>query len=188
MFCSSCGTENADQARFCSGCGAGLTAEDGRGGTIASEANTGGPRYAGFWIRVLASLIDWILAQIAIIIIVVPLAFVLGASMADTSSAEEIEASGEALGTILGIFVQWLWFTIPESSKWQATIGKKLLGLKVTDEAGRRIGFGRANGRYWSKILSGLILCIGFIMVAFTDKKQGLHDKIASTLVVRADA
>lgn len=61
-----------------------------------------------------------------------------------------------------------------------------MVGLKVTDENGARIGFGKANGRYWSKILSALILFIGFVMVAFTEKKQGLHDKIAGTLVVKA--
>lgn len=86
---------------------------------------------------------------------------------------------------MLGILIQWLWFTIPESSKWQATVGKKMLGLKVTDEKGERIGFGKANGRYWSKILSILILFIGFVMVAFTEKKQGLHDKMAGTFVVK---
>jgi uncharacterized RDD family membrane protein YckC len=105
--------------------------------------------------------------------------------MAGTSSATEISSAGEALGNLVGILITWLYFTISESSPWQATLGKKLLGLKVADEAGNRIGFGKANGRYWSKILSALILCIGFIMVAFTEKKQGLHDKIAGTLVFK---
>ena len=59
------------------------------------------------------------------------------------------------------------------------------LGMKVTDLAGNRISFLRATGRYFAKIISALILFIGFIMVAFTEKKQGLHDMIAGTLVVR---
>lgn len=81
--------------------------------------------------------------------------------------------------------IEWLYWTVFESSSWQATPGKRMLGLRVTDMDGNRIGFGRANARYWSKILSFLILLIGFLMVAFTRRKQGLHDLIASTLVLR---
>jgi len=70
----------------------------------------------------------------------------------------------------------------------QATLGKRVLGLKVTDEAGQRINFGRASGRHWGKILSGIICNIGYIMAAFTERKQALHDLIAKTLVVRGRA
>ena len=72
-----------------------------------------------------------------------------------------------------------------ESSVYQATLGKMMLGLRVTDLHGKRISIGRAVGRYFAKILSAVILCIGFIMAAFTQKKQALHDLIAGTLVVR---
>lgn len=187
MFCSQCGVSNVQQAKFCSSCGAplALAAESAiRQAAISTET----PKFAGFWLRTLALIIDGVLCQIAAFILAFPLGFALGVSMAGTSPMSEIEAVAGGLGFVLGILIQWLWFTVPESSRWQATVGKKLLGLKVTDEAGERIGFGRANGRYWSKILSALLLCIGFIMVAFTGKKQGLHDKIASTLVVRANA
>jgi uncharacterized RDD family membrane protein YckC len=129
-----------------------------------------------------------VLCDVATVILVFPLGLALGASMDGTHSSSEIEAAGQGLGFVLGVLIQWLWFTIPESSKWQATIGKKMVGLKVTDENGERIGFGKANWRYWSKILSGLILFVGFVMVAFTEKKQGLHDKIAGTLVVKVNA
>jgi uncharacterized RDD family membrane protein YckC len=141
--------------------------------------------YAGFWFRVIAAIVDAIISQIGVVIIVLPLAFALGASMAGTSSQREIEAAGEGLGMILGILIQWLYFTVSESSSWQATLGKKMFGLKVTDMTGKRIGFGKANARYWSKIISAIILLIGFLMVAFTKQKQGLHDIIAGTLVVK---
>ncbi|NWO06793.1 MAG: RDD family protein [Alteromonadaceae bacterium] len=141
--------------------------------------------YAGFWFRVIAAIVDAIISQIGAVIIVLPLAFALGASMAGTSSQREIEAAGEGLGMILGILIQWLYFTVSESSSWQATLGKKMFGLKVTDMTGKRIGFGKANARYWSKIISAIILLIGFLMVAFTKQKQGLHDIIAGTLVVK---
>jgi uncharacterized RDD family membrane protein YckC len=78
----------------------------------------------------------------------------------------------------------WLYYALMESSKYQATLGKIVLGIVVTDTSGQRISFGRATGRYFAKIISQIILLIGYIMIAFTEKKQGLHDIIASTLVV----
>lgn len=142
-------------------------------------------KYAGFWFRFIAAIVDGILVQIASFIIVLPLAFMLGMSMAESAALHEIEAAGSALGFVIGTLLQWLYFTVSESSGWQATLGKKMFGLRVTDADGNKIGFGKANGRYWGKILSALILCIGFLMIAFTQKKQGLHDIIAGTLVVR---
>lgn len=186
MFCPQCGSNNSPDARFCVSCGARF-APTAYSQVDLSSLVTTQPRNAGFWFRVLALFIDTFLCQTASVFLILPMAFALGASMADSATLDEIELAGESLGVVLGIVIQWLWFTIPESSKWQASLGKKLLGLKVTDENGNRIGFGRANGRYWSKILSGLLFGFGFLMVAFTQKKQGLHDKIAGTLVIRAN-
>ena len=70
------------------------------------------------------------------------------------------------------------------SSEKQATVGKMVLGMVVTDVNGGRISFGRATGRHFAKWLSALILGIGFLMAAFTERKQALHDMIADTLVV----
>jgi len=72
-----------------------------------------------------------------------------------------------------------------ESSSYQATLGKMIFGMKVTDLNGNRISFERATGRHFAKWLSGLVLCIGYIMVGFTERKQGLHDLLAGTLVRR---
>ena len=105
-------------------------------------------KYAGFWFRVIAAIVDGIIVQIAIIIIVFPLGFALGASMAGTSTIAEIKAAGHLLGFFIGTLVQWLYFTVSESSSWQATLGKKMFGLRVTDLMGNKIGFGKANGRY----------------------------------------
>ena len=80
----------------------------------------------------------------------------------------------------------WLYYAYCESSSWQGTLGKKALGLFVTDMEGRRVTFGRASGRFFAKIVSGLIpFAIGYIMAGFTAKKQALHDIIASCLVLR---
>jgi uncharacterized RDD family membrane protein YckC len=84
--------------------------------------------------------------------------------------------------------LNWLYFAIMESSGWQATLGKQALNLVVTGESGERIGFGRATGRYFAKILSLLTFLVGFFMVGWTQRKQGLHDLIAGTLVYRSDS
>lgn len=119
--------------------------------------------YAGFWMRVGAYLLD-------LLILVIPLT---------------ILAFIPILGIVLNIVGVWLYFALQESSERQATIGKRALNIYVTDMYGRRISFGQATGRYFSKIISSLILGIGYIMAGFTEKKQGLHDMIAGTLVKR---
>ncbi len=141
--------------------------------------------YAGFWKRVVASIIDSIILEVAGLIggaIVGAVAgFMLGLAGMEMGIVQLVCS---VLGFILGIVANWLYFTLMESSAKQATLGKMALGIVVTDMDGRRISFGKANGRYWAKILSALILCIGFMMAGFTEKKQGLHDILAGTLVV----
>ena len=93
---------------------------------------------------------------------------------------------GGGILAVLTIAASWLYEALMESSSYQATLGKMIFGMKVTDLYGNRISFARATGRHFAKILSGMILCIGFIMVGFTERKQGLHDLIAGTLVTRS--
>ncbi|MDO9040713.1 MAG: RDD family protein [Desulfocapsaceae bacterium] len=85
---------------------------------------------------------------------------------------------------ILGIILCWIYFAAMESAPSQGTLGEMALWIKVKDLGGNKIGFGKATGRHFGKILSGIILGIGFIMVAFIQKKQGLHDIMAGSLVV----
>jgi len=86
----------------------------------------------------------------------------------------------------LFVIVQWLYFAGMESSTRQATFGKAAMSLRVTDGNGQPLTFGHATGRFFAKIVSGMIpLAIGYIMAGFTAKKQALHDMIASTLVLR---
>jgi uncharacterized RDD family membrane protein YckC len=143
------------------------------------------PDYAGFWIRFLAYLIDTVVMSAVLL----PLGAVLGVVMVATDAGQNASILAlEGLIRIVSIIVGWLYFALLESSPWQATVGKKLLGLRVIDLNGNRISFGKASGRYFGKILSTLILFIGFIMVAFSDKKQALHDVLAGTLVVKGTA
>jgi uncharacterized RDD family membrane protein YckC len=81
--------------------------------------------------------------------------------------------------------MNWIYYAALESSSWQATLGKKILGLRVTDLAGNRISFARASGRFFGMILSSMILGIGFLMAGFTARKQALHDILAGCLVLR---
>jgi uncharacterized RDD family membrane protein YckC len=143
------------------------------------------PRYGGFWRRVLAYIIDSIIINIAVSALGVAIGLGLAVPM-QTSGSDFIEAVSGVTGGVLGLFGSWLYFAIMESSSQQATVGKLAMGLVVTDEAGHRIGFGRATGRYFAKILSALILMIGFMMVGWTERKQGLHDLIAGTLVFKS--
>lgn len=137
--------------------------------------------YAGFWKRFGAYLIDTIILAIPLWILM--FALVGGAVLSGSPDA----ASG-AIGVLwlVSLAAPWLYFALFESSSWQATPGKRALSIKVTDEHGRQLSFGRATGRYFGKFLSALILLIGFFMAGFTEKKQCLHDMIASCLVVNA--
>ena len=144
------------------------------------------PVYAGFWYRVLAHIIDSLLSACVFFPLGLVVGVIITASGQNPNSTTMIFARLGENG--ISILVTWLYFAICESSSWQGTVGKKVLGLRVTDLNGNQISFGTATGRHFAKILSTLLLGIGFIMVAFTEQKQGLHDQIAGTLVLRGPA
>ena len=85
----------------------------------------------------------------------------------------------------INLIFNWLYFTGLESSKLKATLGKSILGIIVTDLNNQKISFIQANIRYWSKLISILIMMIGLIMIMFTSKKQGFHDILAKTTVIK---
>lgn len=139
-------------------------------------------KYAGFGDRLVALIIDSILLWIVNAIIS---AAFIGSAMV-TSQALTTESVGSlVLMYIVIVGINYLYFALMESSERMATIGKRAMGLKVCDMNGERISFGRATGRYFAKIISGIILGIGYLMVIWSDKKQGLHDQIAGTLVTK---
>jgi uncharacterized RDD family membrane protein YckC len=88
-------------------------------------------------------------------------------------------------GWFVGSIASWLYYAMMESSEQQATLGKQAMKIYVTDMQGSRISFGQATGRHFAKIISAVIIYIGFIMAGFTDKKQALHDIIANCLVLK---
>lgn len=135
-------------------------------------------KYADFGQRLVAAIIDNVLLRVLGTVVGVAIG-ALGAA----SEADESVVMGIAI--VIGIVLQWLYYALQESSEAQATVGKKLLGLVVVSLTGERISFGQATGRYFGKLLSTIILLIGYLMQPFTEKKQALHDLLAGTLVIK---
>lgn len=155
--------------------------------------------YAGFWLRFVAYLIDYIIIQVVQSFVIIPMLAALGFGFAtagqgiDWNQLSEAEVVAviaaviAAVGSIalLSTAILVLYYSLMESSKYQATLGKMALGLKVTDMDGNRLDFGRAFLRQIGKILSTIIFFIGYIMAGLSAKKQALHDMIAGALVVK---
>ncbi|MCZ6586408.1 MAG: RDD family protein [Alphaproteobacteria bacterium] len=137
-------------------------------------------RYAGFWLRMVAGAFDTGIVLIAMWL----LAWVFNVNYA---ALEPTEAELNRIGLLEAgaIFVGWIYYASMESTAPQATVGKLFLGIYVTDLAGERLSFGRASLRYWAKVISTVILFVGFLMAAFTRHKQALHDIVASSLVLK---
>lgn len=157
--------------------------------------------YAGFWLRFVAYILDALILGIPFAFIII---FVLAGSGILRSIAASAPANPDAIVRMLGmafilriflvaIVVEWLYYALLESSAWQATLGKKALGLTVTDLSGSRISFGKASGRIFSMILFRIVPVAGpfllfpidCICAGFTQKKQALHDMMAGCLVIR---
>jgi len=139
--------------------------------------------YAGFWIRFVAYLLDAILLNIVFGIIAAIMGINLIPADPSTINAEYMSKMGTL--ELIAVVVTWLYFALMESSARGATVGKLILGLRVVDDQGARISFLRATGRFFAKVISAVILLIGYLMAAFTDRKRALHDIIAGTLVVK---
>lgn len=203
LFCNKCGIANAPGAQFCTNCGspmnpAAVAAPVPVAGTVPPPAAayspaaayppvSAGVRYGGFWIRVVAAIIDAIIVRV----VISPITIMFGGMswLAGTGGGiphAGIALLGGGLTFLLAVAGGWLYEAFLESSSYQATLGKMIFGMKVTDLQGHRISFARATGRHFAKILSAMILFIGFIMVGFSERKQGLHDMLAGTLVRRS--
>lgn len=133
--------------------------------------------YAGFWKRLAAALLDCMILLVPMLVLGIVVALVTGPKSKATLAAD--------LSTLA---VVWLYFAVMESSRKQATLGKLAFGIRVVGLDGERIGFFRASGRFFAKILSGLSLMVGFLMAAVTRRKQALHDVLAGCMVVNAEA
>jgi uncharacterized RDD family membrane protein YckC/RNA polymerase subunit RPABC4/transcription elongation factor Spt4 len=191
-FCPDCGSKRGININFCETCGFNFLGHQGTHNGIAAPhlrtyetgptLNISQPAhaqhhygtlagaYASFGRRVVASLIDFVITFVFILII----AFIL----IDSYYAE-------AYVQLWGILISIVYKVGMESSSYQVTVCKMAMGIKVEDLQGQRITFLRALGRFFASYLSGLIIAIGYLMAAFTEKRQTLHDMIAGTVVTR---
>ena len=213
MYCSKCGANLAPDAAFCTACGtpAGGLAVPMASTTAATYPPTGVSgsyadpvglivsqrfAFAGFWLRVVAAIIDGMIIGFAFLVLFIPLLFLTGTAaqlegLAHNNGRPDPAVFAGLLMIILlfaglSILIQWLYHAYLESGEKQATWGKQALGLYVTDLTGNPVSFGRASGRFFGKIITGMIpLAIGYIMAGFTERKQALHDMIAGCLVLR---
>lgn len=143
-----------------------------------------GAVHAGFWRRCAAMIVDLVVLGIALTVVQAALsAAVLGGTGSGSDAASALVAVFGVMA-LLSLVMQWLYFALFESGGAQATPGKLALGIKVVDDRGRRIGFGRASGRFLGKILSSALLGIGYLMAAWSERKRALHDMVADTCVV----
>jgi uncharacterized RDD family membrane protein YckC len=219
MYCSRCGATLLDGAAFCTACGqpaaVAVTSPTPAGVPVATSPSvpapvwhdpsssqvwalpTVGPTvlYAGFWLRVVAAIID----SIALAIPFTPIVFLLFAGMIPSlmHSTNPVELMLSLLPriillTVFSAIASWLYWSLMESSSWQATLGKKALGLYVTDMDGYRASFARTSGRYCAgrlvsivPYIGGLYFLVSCICAGLTERKQAIHDIIAGCLVLR---
>ncbi len=204
MFCPKCGKETDASGKFCQWCGSDIDAvapkavmktepdeED------EDETSLAG-NYAGLGRRFLAFIVDWIFLFIFIAVAATFFNLVQGLkylyylvvqrapmwSLTESGTTDAAMIPIIASVGVLFVIIPWLYFAGFECSRGQATPGKTLLRMAVTDWDGNRISFARATLRHFVKIISALILFIGFIMIGLTKKRQGLHDIVSGCLVL----
>jgi uncharacterized RDD family membrane protein YckC len=213
MHCSSCGAGVAEGTAFCGSCGRPIVGYNLGGYNVAASpvappvatlpggaiappyTAAAGVTYAGFWLRVVASIIDGLVLGIPVgILFVATIASMIPALTQMGRVANPTLMIGLFLprlifAAIVYLAASWLYWALMESSSWQATLGKKALGLYVTDLHGTRASFGKTSGRFFVGrgigALVGIYFLVDCILAGFTEKKQALHDIIVGTLVMR---
>jgi len=188
--CAGCGTINEAASQYCLKCGL----------KLPEGAAPGTPlKYGGFWLRLGAFIIDSIVLSVVSSIITTPLMLpAMKEFLGDmppyyysdyNDPAVFFERVGQFMGAMFLIsLVQMLlncaYYTVGVG-KWGATIGKAACGLKVVRADGARVSYWRAFARYWAHLLNNLTAGLSYLVIAFSGKKQGIHDMICDTLVVK---
>ena len=202
MFCPKCGKETDALGKFCQWCGTDIVSNPVT--PIATPEEEEGPDvgvYAGLGRRIVAVIVDIILILLLDVVAVAVLGLFRGlqnlyffaVQQAPVESLTTEGTSAALFGSIVAaygmviIVIPWLYFAGFESSRSQATPGKLLMRIIVTDLEGNKPTFARVTLRHFAKFISTLIILLGFLMIGLTKKRQGLHDKIAGCLVLLQD-
>ena len=162
MSCPRCMRVNEPGSAYCYNCGLPLEG-------VAPGDTWQGQERGGFWIRVVASLLDGVVLWVISVVI----AGILFQSWSSSGVGFGIDILFGAAYATIGVSI------------WARTLGKHWLGLRVVRPDGSRVGFWRALARFFATYLSAAILLIGFLMVAFRQDKRALHDLICDTVVIR---
>lgn len=202
MFCPKCGKETDASGKFCQWCGADIASIPAN--PVVTPEEEEGPDigvYAGLGRRFVAFIVDIIIILLFDLVAMAVLGLTRGIQNSyfyyvQHVPVEQLTPEGTMaamLGSIMAaygivlIIIPWLYFAGFESSRSQATPGKLLMRIVVTDMTGNKPTFARVTLRHFAKFVSALIIFIGFLMIGLTQKRQGLHDKIAGCLVLLQD-
>jgi uncharacterized RDD family membrane protein YckC len=202
MFCLKCGKETDASGKFCQWCGADIASIPAN--PVVTPEEEEGPDigvYAGLGRRFVAFIVDFIIILLFDLVAMTVLGLTRGIQNSYFYFVQHIPVEqlttegtmGAMLGSVLAaygmvlIVIPWLYFAGFESSRSQATPGKLLMHIVVTDMTGNKPTFARVTLRHFAKFVSALIILIGFLMIGLTQKRQGLHDKIAGCLVLLQD-
>lgn len=140
-------------------------------------------RYAGFWIRFAAKFVDGIIMSVLVVVPMIAIMASMGMFERSSEEPSEAEIIVQLVFQIVYVAVYGA-YSIFFVGKYGATPGKMACKIKVVDETGAKIGYGRATGRFFAEFLSSLLCYIGYIMVAFDEEKRALHDRICHTRVI----
>lgn len=182
MYCPQCSYNNPINAKVCKNCELDLQAE------ANDSDHTAAPEelvYAGFWVRFFAAFLDLLVLGAGVILMLFSIAALIAYSGRD-SILHNPQAASLFYGLI--IFMALAYYILMESGIHSATLGKRWMNIKVLDSHGNRLTVWRAAGRLLARIFSYLSLMLGFLIQPFTRRKQALHDLLAGTVVVRANA
>jgi len=204
MFCPKCGKETDASGKFCQWCGADIGSLPAPASPVVTQEEEDGPDigvYAGLGRRFVAFIVDFIIILLFDLVAMSVLGLTRGIQNSYFYFVQHI-AVGELttegtmaalLGSIIAaygivlIIIPWLYFAGFESSRSQATPGKLLMHIVVTDMTGNKPTFARVTLRHFAKFVSALVIFIGFLMIGLTQRRQGLHDRIAGCLVLLQD-
>ncbi len=207
MYCFNCGAKLPQNVKFCPECGTDMSTNmvkankeliktaSYKENNLKDTEKTTLP-YASFAKRVLASLIDQIIVAIIVcipsallsIVIIIIVGVIAGKKGLLVGGGEDIASyiSGlfQILFGLLTIIGVWSYYTGLESSSQQATYGKRILGLVVTDLDGNRISKSQANTRMFGRLISNFLMGLPYLSALFNTKKQALHDSMSHTVVI----